>query len=54
MNVFDPAPPTFADPAHGLYDGQITASYHDNAVDYLDRIGAPIRETGLSVTCSAH
>jgi nucleotide-binding universal stress UspA family protein len=23
-------------------------------VDYLDRIGAPIRETGLSVTCSAH
>lgn len=54
LNVFDPVPPGFADPGHGLYDTQISTSYRDNAVDYLERIGAPIRNTGVSVSCAAH
>jgi len=35
LNVFDCVPPQFADPGRGLYETQLTASYRDNAIDYL-------------------
>ena len=54
LNIFDPAPPQFADPSHGLYETQITASFHDTAIDYLEGAGSGLKETGITVSCDVH
>ena len=54
LNVFDSVPPQFADPGRGLFETQITASYRDNAVDYLEKAGADLKNSGVSFTCEAH
>ncbi len=54
LNVFDSVPPQFADPGHGLYETQITASYRDNAVDYLEKAGAGLKDSGVTISCDAH
>ncbi len=54
LNVFDPVPPQFADPGHGLYETQITASYRDNAIDYLEKAGAGLKDSGVTISCDAH
>ncbi len=54
LNVFDSVPPQFADPERGLYETQITASYRDNAVDYLQKAGTDLKNSGVSITCTAH
>ncbi len=54
LNVFDSVPPQFADPGHGLYETQITASYRDNAVDYLEKAGTGLKDSGVTISCDAH
>jgi nucleotide-binding universal stress UspA family protein len=54
LNVFDSVPPQFADPGRGLYETQITASYRDNAIDYLQKAGSGLKQSGVTITADAH
>jgi nucleotide-binding universal stress UspA family protein len=40
--------------AENCYETQITASYRDNAVDYLDKVGAVLKDSGVTITRAAH
>ena len=53
INVFEPVPPGLADPGRGLYETQITASYHDKAIDYLEGAGSALKDSGITVSCDA-
>ena len=54
LRIFDSVPEHWADPTHGRYLDQLTSSIRNQALDYLERIAAPLRREGLTVTCSAH
>jgi len=54
LNVFDSVPPQFADPGRGLYETQITESYRSNAVDYLEKAGADLKQSGVTITADSH
>ncbi len=54
LRIFESVPEQWADPAHGRYLDQLTSSFRNQAVEYLEGIAAPLRQDGLTVTCSAH
>ena len=54
LRIFDSVPEQWADPTRGRYLDQMTSSFRNQALDYLERIAAPLRREGLTVTCSAH
>lgn len=54
LRIFESVPEQWADPAHGRYLDQLTSSFRDQAIEYLEGIAAPLRQEGLTVTCSAH
>ncbi len=54
LNVFDSVPPQFADPGRGLFETQLTASYRTSAVDYLEKAGAALKRSGVTISCEAH
>ncbi len=54
LRIFDSVPEQWADPTHGRYLDQMTTSFRNQAMDYLERIAAPLRREGITVTCSAH
>ena len=54
LRVFESVPEQWADPTHGRYIDQLTSSYRNQAVDYLDSVASPLRQDGLAVNCSAH
>ena len=54
LNVFEPVPPGFADPGHGLFESQITGSFHDQAIDYLGGVVTTLKDTGVTISCAAH
>ncbi len=54
LRIFDSVPEQWADPTHGRYLDQMTTSFRNQAMDYLEGIAAPLRRGGMTVTCSAH
>ncbi len=54
LRIFDSVPEQWADPTHGRYLDQLTSSFRNEAVNYLERIATPLRREGITVTCSAH
>ena len=54
LRIFDPVPEQWADPTQGRYLDQLSSSFRDQAMDYLEGIAAPLRREGITVTCSAN
>ncbi len=54
LRIVDSVPEQWADPTHGRYLDQLTSSFRNQAMDYLEGIAAPLRREGITVTCSAH
>jgi nucleotide-binding universal stress UspA family protein len=52
LRVFEPVLPDLVDSAHGVYPHRIATSIGDQAKDYLEKIAAPLRQKGLTVSCS--
>ena len=38
LNVFESVPPQLVEPDHGLFETQIAANFHDQAIDYLEGV----------------
>ncbi|MDA0264214.1 MAG: universal stress protein [Chloroflexi bacterium] len=53
INVFDPVPPGFADPGHGLDYTRISSGYRDQALEILDRVKENLSDAGVAVSCTA-
>ena len=54
LQAFDPVPLHWVKPEHGVYLDRLTSSFHGHALEYLESIGASLRNLGVEVSCSAH
>jgi len=54
LNVFDSVPPQFANPEHGLFETELTSSYRDNAIDYMEKAGSGLKSSGVTISREAH
>lgn len=53
FQAFGPVPAELSDPQHGRYVDQLTTSFAESVLDYLETVAKQFRDQGLNATCVA-